>query len=371
MYTRFFPLIFTILFLFSQPTAFASDPATRTVIDAAGRSVSLPENLQKIICIGPGSLRLIAYMGLTGKLVGVEEYETKRLKGRPYRYAHPELADLPLIGPGGPKTINREPNLEAVLQCGPDMIFATYMSPATADALQKKISIPVFLLSYGAVGGFDDSLYHSIRLLGNIFNRKRRAEQIITFVKHCRNDISHRSKNSEQLSLPHVYVGGIGYKGLQGLLSTDASYLPFAWTNASNSAARSGKTNHLFVDFETLLVWDPDIIFVDSFGLDLFARNYQKARQKYDVLQAFQTKKLFLLYPFNSYTANIGTIILNGYATGKILYPEHFKDIDLAEKATEIYTFLLGKSVYQEMKNDFGVLASPISPQRLTITSGR
>ncbi|HHV34715.1 MAG TPA: iron ABC transporter substrate-binding protein [Syntrophomonadaceae bacterium] len=39
---------------------------------------------------------------------------------------------------------------------------------------------------------------------------------------------------------------------------------------------------------------------------------------------------------------------------GKILYPEAFEDIDPAAKADEIYEFLLGKPLYQEMAEKFG-----------------
>jgi len=60
------------------------------------------------------------------------------------------------------------------------------------------------------------------------------------------------------------------------------------------------------------------------------------------------------LLPYNFYATNIGTALADAYHIGKVLYPEQFKDIDLEKKADEIYTFLLGKPLYREMKDEFG-----------------
>ena len=65
-----------------------------------------------------------------------------------------------------------------------------------------------------------------------------------------------------------------------------------------------------------------------------------------------------MLYPFNYYVTNVDTAIADAYAAGKILYPEKFQDVDLPQKADEIYSFLVGKPVYAEMTQDFGPLGA-------------
>lgn len=47
----------------------------------------------------------------------------------------------------------------------------------------------------------------------------------------------------------------------------------------------------------------------------------------------------------------------DAYFLGKTIYPESFADIDPAAKADEIYSFLLGKPLYQRMCQDFGEFA--------------
>lgn len=58
--------------------------------------------------------------------------------------------------------------------------------------------------------------------------------------------------------------------------------------------------------------------------------------------------------PYNWYANNYDTVIADAYYIGKILYPEHFADVEPAAKADEIYTMLDGKPVYADMQRIFG-----------------
>jgi iron complex transport system substrate-binding protein len=48
------------------------------------------------------------------------------------------------------------------------------------------------------------------------------------------------------------------------------------------------------------------------------------------------------------------TALINIYNLGMAIYPEQFEDINRSLIAEEIYTFLLGKDLYEEMTNLFG-----------------
>jgi iron complex transport system substrate-binding protein len=69
---------------------------------------------------------------------------------------------------------------------------------------------------------------------------------------------------------PEVYVGGIGHRGSHGIESTEKNYMPLDWIGAVNVAKRveSSIGSHVFMDKETLLYLDPDIIFIDGGGLE-------------------------------------------------------------------------------------------------------
>ncbi|QTA83094.1 Amino acid ABC transporter, substrate-binding protein [Desulfonema limicola] len=325
------------------------------VQDMAGRIVKVPHDPARIVCLGPGTLRLIVYLNAWDRVAGVEDVEKMNTAGRPYLLARKELGKLPRIGPGGPGSINKKPDMEAVLSAGPQVIFVTYMDKSLAQEVQKTLGIPVIVLSYGDFATLDKAVYDSLIIAGKILNLDKRAEDIISYIESIRQDLQKRSKDIPEKEKPGVYVGGIGHRGAHGIESTEASYIPLNWNNAVNMAEKADSRigSHVFADKETLLKLNPDIIFIDGGGLTLVLDDFLKKPQFYRALKAFQNRRIYTLLPFNSYTTNIGTALADAYAIGKILYPERFTDIDLEKKTDEIYTFLLGKPVYGDMKKQY------------------
>jgi iron complex transport system substrate-binding protein len=108
------------------------------------------------------------------------------------------------------------------------------------------------------------------------------------------------------------------------------------------------------VDKEMLLKIDPDVIFIDGGGLTLAAADYHKNPSYYKTLKAFSDQRVYTLLPFNWYVTNIGTVLADAFAVGKILYADRFEDVAPESMADEIYTFLVGKPVYGQMKRDYG-----------------
>lgn len=334
---------------------------TITITDMAKRTVNVPQSPDRIICVAPGTLRLICYLGAQDKVVGVEQFEKRMRIGRPYWLANPQLGKLPSIGPGGPKTINSEPDLEAVLKVKPEVIFISYMEASKADALQKKLNIPVVVITYGRFATFDPVLFESVRLIGKILNKEKRAEEIVTFIADSQKDLLKRIGSVVHSKKPSAYVGGIGYRGYQGIESTDASYMPLEWVKARNVAKEIQKRGHLFIDKEKLISWNPDIIFIDAGGLRVVKEDFRKKPEFYEGLKAVRSKSVYLLLPVNWYVTNVGTAMADAYACGKTLYPDKFSDVALPEKADAIYRFFVGKPVYQQMQKAFGTLGGHVT----------
>jgi iron complex transport system substrate-binding protein len=324
------------------------------VTDLEKRRVWIPRNPDRIVCLGPGTLRLICYLKQTRKVVGVEGFEKSNPAGRTYMHAYPELAKLPTVGRGGPAGINKDPDLEAVLKVNPEMIFVANMEAARAEALQEKLGLPVVILSYGGFATFDDVVFDSLRLAGKILKSERRAEELISFIENARQDLLRRTRGLDENQKPRAYIGGIGFRGTQGIESTDASYFPLDWVRARNLAKEIAPKGHLFVDKEKLLAWNPDVIFLDAGGLDLVRQDCRRKPEFYKEMKAFRHKKIHVLFPYNWYVTNIGTAILDAYAAGKILYPSCFTDLHAPRKADEIYHSFLGKPLYQSMAGEFG-----------------
>jgi iron complex transport system substrate-binding protein len=331
---------------------------TVSVTDQTRRQVSVPKNPTRIIGLGPGALRLILYLEGKNKVVGVEDMEKQNPTTRPYWIAHSDLGRLPSIGPGGPSGINKEPDLEKVLAVKPEVIFITYMDREKAESLQKKIGIPVVALHFGPFASFDEKFYESLRLAGKILHKQERAEALIRYIENTRKDLGKRVEKVGEGRKPLVYVGGVGFRGTQGIESTEIGYFPFDWVKAKSAAKAEGAAGHIFVDREKLLAWNPDIIFLDSGGLGRIREDYEKKPTFYQGLKAFRQRKVYTLHAFNWYTTNVETVLIDAYAVGKVLYPKEFQDIRLEKKADEVYTFFLGRPIFREMEKHQGNLLS-------------
>ncbi|ASJ11150.1 hypothetical protein A3L12_07500 [Thermococcus sp. P6] len=321
-----------------------------TVEDLAGRTVKVPANVSRIVASGSGALRLIVYLNATDKLVGVEDFEKHhRIIGRPYRMAHPELVNLPSIGKGGPLV---EIDYEKVVKLKPDVIFVTYVDARTADNIQEKTGIPVVVLSYGPRATFElDKIYKSLEVAGKVLGKEERAKEVINYIESIVDDLSKRTENVEA---PKVYVGAVSRRGTHGIESTMLKWPPFLMLHTKNVADEICGEGWRMVDKEKILEWNPDVIFIDEGGLGMVLDDYRKNPEFYSSLKAVKNGNVYGTLPFNFYATNIGTALADAYFIGKVLYPERFKDVDPVKKADEIYTFLVGKPVYEDMAKDWG-----------------
>ncbi|HJK50577.1 MAG TPA: ABC transporter substrate-binding protein, partial [Methanocorpusculum sp.] len=109
------------------------------------------------------------------------------------------------------------------------------------------------------------------------------------------------------------------------------------------------QTGYAKVAKEQILAWDPDIIFVDL-GTLTAAEGGALVElwndPAYQELSAVKNGTVYTVNPHTSMNVNHETSLANAYYVGKVLYPEQFADIDPAEKADEIYEFVVGAPVF-------------------------
>jgi len=104
------------------------EPETQEIVDMAGRTVTVPTEINRIVAVCSGCLRVLTYMDAADLVCAVEETESDPT-GRPYAMAHPEYASLPIIGPahGGDAELIAAENL--------DVIFASDARNPDFDAI--------------------------------------------------------------------------------------------------------------------------------------------------------------------------------------------------------------------------------------------
>ncbi len=324
-----------------------------TIKDMAGRSVRIPQRVSRIVPLG-GALRFVVYLQALDKVAGVERLEKQKPlpTTRVYSLAVEKIAQsLPDIGEGGPGKL---PDFEKIIAVRPDLILAMGVDLAQVETIQQKTGIPVVVLSYGSPGGGLDkeNIFGSLRLAGKFLDKSARAEEVIAFIKKSEKDLRDRTSDIPDGLRPRAYVGAIGFKGVHGLTSTEAFYLPLEWVQARNVANEIGRTGHNYIDPEKLLLWNPEFIFIDAGGLEMVQSDYRRNAGFYRRLSAVQKNRVFLTLPYNYYHTNIEIMIADAYFIGRILYPTHFADIEPAKKTDEIFNFFIGLPVYNRIKKE-------------------
>ena len=360
---------FVGLMLFSFVTYHGSSSvhASRTIAitDGWGRAVTVPCNPARVICSGPGCLRYLTYLQSQHRIVAVDDMEKRRerFKARPYALANPQFKKYPLFGEFRG---HDNPELIAVLDPQPEVIFKTHGKMGhDPDELQDKTGIPVVVLEYGNLTTHRKDMYRSIRSMGTVMGTQERAEALIAFFDAVIADLNRRTEHIPEDKKKTCYLGGIAFKGPHGFQSTEPAYPPFLFTNSRHVAytPTSGlrEAQHADVSKEKIIEWDPEVIFIDLSTImadpkadALYELQHDPAFQH---LRAVTSRDVYGVFPYNWYAQNYGSILANAYYVGTLLYPEQFKDINPRDKANEIYTYLVGKPLFEQMNNEFKGLA--------------
>lgn len=357
--------VMKIRYLFATALALASfslPASARVVKDTLGVAHEIPDTIDHVICSGAGCLRLLTYLGVEDRIVAVDGMEKRKspFDSRPYALANPQYKNLPLFG----QHLGRDnPELIMALDPAPQVIFKTVGSSGLKpETLQQKTKIPVIAVQYGDLDAQSDQLYQALEIMGDALDRKERAAELIAFFKDTKSDLEARAAASQKKA-PSIYVGGISYRGSRGLTSTDPVYAPFSALGLQNLAASKAKASGghaTTIAKEKLIEWDPDIILLDlatlQLGPDAGGQAELMGDPAFQILSARETGQVWGMLPYALYTKNFGSILADAYFIGKLVYPDSFADIDPANKADEIYRFLLGKPVFDEMNTIFNGL---------------
>lgn len=341
----------------------------RTITDAQGRVNDIPERVTRVICSGSGSLRLLTYLQAQGLVVAVDDIESRRnqFDARPYALANPRFKELPIFG-----EFRGKDNPERILSLPepPEVILKVVSTTQGAagllpEKLQDKTGIPVVVLNYGNLAGKREELYSALRLIAEVVGRERRADEVIAYFEQSIEDLRRRTADIPEAEQPRVYLGGVAYSGPHGFQSTEPTYPPFRFVGAKNLAdgvnSAVQEQSNTSIAKEKVVEWDPEILFLDLSTLQMGDRAgglYElKSDPAYRGLRAVNSGKVYGLLPYNWYNQNFESILANAYFVGKLLYPERFADISPAAKADEIYTFMVGKPVFDALNEKFANLA--------------
>ncbi|GHT33831.1 iron ABC transporter substrate-binding protein [Planctomycetales bacterium] len=326
----------------------------------------VPQNIERIYCSG-GTLRLAVYLGCADRVIatdGNERIAAERMGMKAYLAAHPELQTLPIAGESSGRD---NPELLLSLDPPPQLIIkADTNAGYDPEELTRRTGIPVVLVPMRSITVGREKFDAGLRLMGTALGKHKRAEELIAFFDCEIAELKRRTENAvSEESKPLVYVGGVSYNGSHGFNASEAGYPPFELVGAKSPVVENKSdpilgNRHRMLAKEKILEWNPAILFLDLGTLNLQeASGLAELRNDsaYRSLTAVQQGQVYTMIPNTFYFVNHDAVLVNAWFVGKTLYPNQFTDIDIQQKADEIFTFLVGKPVFETLNKALQNLA--------------
>ena len=335
---------------------------TRTITDGTGRTVEIPATIERIAPLG-NAPRLLTYLGLADKFVGIQECEIAESPIMAYAYPHKEeWSKLPNIGTDSMGA--GEWYAEELIACKPDVIVASYTADV-CDDIQRQTGIPVIATSVDPIL-FSDEYDTDLRVLGDACNVSDRAQELITCIDGCLADLEERAKDVPDDNKPTVLAAGATFKGGHSIDGVYTNYPVFQILSANDvaTAINSEISGGTLVDKEQILNWNPDIIFFDAGSMTLVNTDYQENPAYFESLKAVQDGNLYQWPNSTWHWSNVEIPLVTGYYVGSLLYPEEFKDVNFEEKASEIFDTFLDEPDYLKVLEDAGAGYGPVTLEK-------
>ena len=343
----------------ADPTGPAEN-AEITVTDMVGRQVAVvPGSYQRVVCVGAGALRMYSYIGDAALLAGVEDIDNTTLTerpqmfdsvARPYVLAYGDTFNtLPSCGVGGPMAQAAE--AEKILACEPDIVISAFEDVDKSDALQEQLGVPVIVLSTGSKGVFDEKFFGSMELLGNIFQKEDRAQEVIGFVEDQTAAIKAKVLAITEEDKPSVYICGLGNWGTTDHLMTAENYISFEIAGVQNAVSGLGIQGVGPIEEEKFveLGEQMDIMIMDAAAVKNIKPLYAEDKTMFDTCKAWKNGEVYLQMAYNAYYTNYEIALINTWFIAKTVYPEAFADVDMTEKTNEVTKVFLGSELADEI----------------------
>ncbi len=319
----------------------------KTISDAFGRKVEIPSEVRRVVALG-SSMAFITYLEGQDLVVGVEDID-KTDAAKPYVMLNRErFNNLPVVGKAGAVRI---PNYEQIVSLKPDVVFILSVDGSEPDLLQRKLRIPVVAVSQGFPAFDQDVFINSIRLTGEVLNRQERAETLVRGIAALNGQLNYSPAPGEQAI---AYVGGLSYKGNQGINSTAGNFFPLRLARIANLADSTGREGHQFVSKEFLIASNPPLIFIDGNGLPLIREGIRDDHEYFERLKALKNGNAWLLLPHTSYFNNPEILYINAFFMAKAAYPEHYAKMDPEAWADKIFILFNGSPMYKQFTEKTG-----------------
>lgn len=356
-------LSFVVFYVFStqsEPTYSEADTTELiAVTDLAGRTIPIKKDIQRIVLLrGRDIYQLAPLLGdeLAEKLVawGSDLKANDQEAYRKFTAKYPALKNLPETGNAYEDGLS----VEQLTKLAPDLIIADKLLLDRGYQYVAKLEdagLPVIYLD-----GSNDPLTGSqqgIKLLGQIFEKEEKAEEIVTYVneqlEEVLSTIQPLTKPEPSVYLEQGAAGPETFGDTYGGAGDPKEYTSWGMVMQQlrvNNIADSVASQQEPVHPEYLLKANPDVIVItgqnweatpDAMRLGYFVRPNEARRQLQNFtrrpgwagLKAVQNKRVHGVFHNTSVITSFASI----QALAKACYPDEFKEMNPADNLREFY----------------------------------
>lgn len=313
-----------------EPTTDVTYPVT--VKDMAGREVTLEKQPERIVSGYYISSSACIALGLTDKMVGIEDKSTKRPI---YKLAAPALIDLPNVGSA------KAFDLEACIATEPDLVILPMKQKDTAQTLQEMGIATLLVLPES-----HEQLIEMFTLIGTATNTVKQAEKLISYYNTKLSAVTELTRDIPDDEKPVVYLGSTS-----DILRTapremyQASLITTAGgKNAGDVLEGSSWTD---IDNETFLTMNPDVIVIptDNFAVsspDYTVEDVLNNATFADVTAVKNGAVYQMPVGFEAWDSPVPSGILGTLWMLHTLHPELYTAEQFAADADEFYSTFYG-----------------------------
>ena len=339
-----FIALFSILLGCASKTSDSSGTQTRIFTDSAGREVEIPVVITSVAPTGPLS-QVVLYMACPDMLAGISMDFPENAKG----FIPEKYYSLQKFGQFYGR--NASLNMEALIAAAPDVIIdvgeAKEHIAQDMDNLQKQLGIPVVFVEATL-----ETIEKSFLMLGDLTGDKERADRL---GEYCRSTIEHADSSRQFLhdnEKVRVYMA-TGQNGLNTNAKDSFHADVLRKVGAENVVDIESSTLGAGseVSFEQILIWNPQVILVDS------ALLYEKLNSDpiWRQVEAIQTGRVYKIpaIPYSFITNPPAANRIIGIRwLGWLLYTEQYK-INIEDEVRfffkEFYSIDLSEEQYQQI----------------------
>lgn len=323
-----------------EPTTDVTYPVT--VKDMAGREVTLEKQPERIVSGYYISSSACIALGLTDKMVGIEDKSAKRPI---YKLAAPALIDLPNVGSA------KAFDLEACIATEPDLVILPMKQKDTAQTLQEMGIATLLVLPES-----HEQLIEMFTLIGTATNTVKQAEKLISYYNTKLSAVTELTRDIPDDEKPVVYLGSTG-----DILRTapremyQASLITTAGgKNAGDVLEGSSWTD---IDNETFLTMNPDIIVIPTDNFAVSSPDYTAEdvmnNPTFSNVTAVKNGAVYQMpVGYEAWDSPVPSGIMGTLWMLKTLHPELYPAEQFAADVNEFYTVFYGFSVNEQDLRD-------------------